>query len=376
LNITRRGFLGALGTGTAAATVLQFPLAGRAATQQVSTARSSSDVRLNSNENAYGPSQRVLQAIREAVDEANRYPDAARRKFIERVAEIHSVSAEQVLIGCGSVEILRVAAQAFTGPGRKLVMASPTFEVLGNFAEALGAKVVRVPLRQDFSHDLGAMLSALGSDTGLVYICNPNNPTASLTARKDLDAFISKLPPETHALVDEAYHHFATESLDYVSYLERPTNSDRVIVARTFSKAYGLAGMRLGYAIGSRPTIERMRKLASPENANNSVLRGAIVALDDAEGTRTSVKRNAADRAEFMRQAQRRRLSPIPSHANFAMMDVGRPVTGVIDYFKRRGILVGRPFPPLNSHLRVSFGKPHEMEEFWKAWDQLPPRTG
>jgi histidinol-phosphate aminotransferase len=378
LNFTRRGFLGALGTGTAAATVLQLPWTSRAnaSAEAAPVRRGASNIRLNSNENAYGPSRRVLQAIGDGVSNPHRYPDAARGDFEARVAQKHRVSTDQVLIGCGSVEILRVAAQAFTGPGRKLVMAAPTFEVIGQFAEAVGAEVVRVPLKPDFAHDLPAMLSSLGSDAGLVYICNPNNPTASLTPREELDAFISKLPPQAYVLVDEAYHHFAMESPDYVSLLDRPSTSDRVLVARTFSKVYGLAGLRLGYGIGSQEMIKRMRKLANPENANGAVLCAAMAALDDRDGTRASVQRNAADRVEFLRQAQRRKLSTIASHANFAMMDVGRPVPEVIEYFKKRGILVGRPFPPLNSHLRVSFGRPPEMAEFWRAWDQLPRPTG
>jgi len=379
MQITRRTFLEALGTGTAAASALQLPFAGsaRAATPAISAnGKAASPILLNSNENAYGPSARVSAAIRDAVGAANRYPDGARREFIERVAARHRVSEKQVLVGCGSVEILRVAAQAFTGPGKKLIMASPTFEVIGQFAEAVGAEVVRVRLTGDFAHDLPAMLTASGGGAGLVYICNPNNPTASLTPRKELDAFIGKLPAQAHVLIDEAYHHFVAPSADYVSFLDRAASSDRVFVARTFSKAYGLAGLRLGYAVGPAPVIERMLKLMSPYNSNISALRAAIAGLADEEGTRTAVERNAADRAEFMRQARQRKLSPIPSHANFAMMGVGRPVIGVIDDFKKRGILVGRPFPPFDSHLRVSFGRPTEMAEFWRVWDELPRRTG
>ncbi len=379
MQITRRGFLEALGTGTAAATALQLPFAGSAtaATRAVSARGSGAlPILLNSNENAYGPSARVSAAIRDAVGAANRYPDDARREFIERVAVQHRVSEKEVLLGCGSIEILRVAAQAFTGPGKKLIMAAPTFEVIAHFAEAVGAEVVKVRLTSDFGHDLSAMLAAIGGGAGLVYTCNPNNPTASLTRRQELDAFIGKLPAQAHLLIDEAYHHFATPSTDYVSFLDRAASSDRVFVARTFSKVYGLAGLRLGYAVGPAPVIQRMSRLMSPENANSSALRAAIAGLADEEGTRAAVERNAADRAEFMRQARRRKLSPIPSHANFAMMDVGRPVNGVIDDFKKHGILVGRPFPPLDSYLRVSFGRPAEMAEFWRVWDELPRRTG
>lgn len=250
-------------------------------------------------------------------------------------------------------------------------MAAPTFEQVGHFADQGGATVIRVPLRADFSHDLDGMLSKVGDDTGLVYICNPNNPTASLTLRSDLDAFIAKLPVQARVLVDEAYHHFAMGSGDYKSMLEPVIENDKVIVCRTFSKIYGLAGMRLGYAVASVAAVDQMRRFVTPENVNVAVLRGGVVGVEDDSSLASSARRNAVDRAEFMRQAQARRLSPIPSYANFAMMDVGRPVEGVIADFKQRGIFVGRRFEPLNSHLRISFGLPEEMKKFWRAWDSL-----
>jgi histidinol-phosphate aminotransferase len=333
-------------------------------------------IRLDSNENAYGPTSRVKQAIGEAIAQAHRYPGKVRLEFLGQVAKLHGVSVDQVLIGCGSVEILQAAAHAFTGPSRTLVMPSPTFEVIGDVAEKAGAQVVRVPLAKDFAHDLPAMRTKISDGTGLVYICNPNNPTASLTPRRDLDELISKLPPQAYLIVDEAYHHFAADSRDFASFLSRPAGNERVIVVRTFSKVHGLAGMRLGYAIASPGTIERIRPWLGFGNANIAILRGAMVALKDEEAMRFSVRRNAADRAQFMKQAQLRKLSPIPSSANFAMIDVGRPVAEVIEHFKTRDILVGRPFPPLNNHLRVSFGRPEEMKAFWRAWDQLPALTG
>src|SRR5260370_1386848 len=251
MSLSRRSFLGSLGAGTAAA-ALQIPFAEAsiAVARTTSTSRSGkSGAPLGSNENAYGLSPRVRQAIQEAIGQAHRYPDSARREFLEMVAQKHRVSSEQLLLGCGSVELLQAAARAFTGPKKKLVMASPTFEVLGKSAEAMGAQVVRVPLTKDFAHDVSAMREQLGDDPGLVYICNPNNPTASLTPRKDLDGLISKLPSQTYVLIDEAYHHYATDSRDYVSFLDRPTESDRVIVLRTFSKVYALPGIRLGYGL-------------------------------------------------------------------------------------------------------------------------------
>jgi histidinol-phosphate aminotransferase len=362
----------------AAATAWPLPLGERAlaATEKGSAAgRLASPIRLNSNENAYGPFPKALAAMREAITRVHRYPDAPKEKFVERVAALHAVTPKQVLMGCGSVEILKVCAAAFTGAGRKLLMASPTFESIGRFAETAGAEVLRVPLLSDFAHDLSTMLAKAG-EAGLVYICNPNNPTASLTPRQDLEAFISRLPPSTHVLIDEAYHHFAVASPEYASFLDRPVANERVIVARTFSKVYGLAGMRLGYGISSPPTVQRMRPYGLNDNANVAVLNSALAALDDELSLRASVHRNSVDRAEFINQARARKLSAIPSHANFAMIDTGQKVGAVIEHFKKKGVLVGRPFPPLDSYLRVSFGLPAEMERFWRVWDQLPQARG
>jgi len=377
MGLTRRHFLGAVGAG-AAATTWSLPLGPRAlaATQRGSNAGTlASPILLNSNENAYGPFPRVVTAMRDALARANRYPDAAQEQFVERVSKLHAVSPKQVLVGCGSVEILKMCASAFTGPGRKLIMASPTFEQIGRFAQTAGAEVVRIPLTKNFAHDLPAMLAA-ATEAGLIYICNPNNPTASITPRKDLEAFLSKVPAATHVLIDEAYHHFAIPSPEYASFLDRPAANDRVIVARTFSKVYGLAGMRLGYGISSISAIERMRPHRLNESGNVAVLTSALTALDDDASLHASVRRNALDRDEFISQARARKLSAIPSQTNFAMFDTGRPVQGVIEHFKKHSVLVGRPFPPMDSYLRVSFGLPAEMERFWQVWDQQPQARG
>src|SRR5262249_3830066 len=154
-------------------------------------------------------------------------------------------------------------------------------------------------------------------DAGLVYICNPNNPTGNVTPRKDLEEFIGKLPKKTYVLMDEAYHDFVPASADYVSFLERPLDDSRVIVARTFSKIYGLAGMRLGYGIATKDTAAEMRKHRLEDSLNVFVMRCAMSSMDDASGYRQAVQRNAADRDEFMRQAAARKLKSIPSCANF-----------------------------------------------------------
>jgi histidinol-phosphate aminotransferase len=205
-----------------------------------------------------------------------------------------------------------------------------------------------------------------------VYICNPNNPSGNLTPRADLEDFIRKLPKNTRVLIDEAYHDFVPAGPEYASFLDRPLDDDRIIVARTFSKIYGLAGMRLGYGVAGKDTAAQMRKQRLQDSLNIFVMRCALTSLDDSNAHQYAVRRNAADRQEFMRQAAARNVKTIPSSANFVMLETGRPIQTVIDFFAKRLIKVGRPFPPLANLARISLGTPEQMKEFWRVWDELP----
>jgi len=329
-------------------------------------------IRLYSNENAYGPSPNVMDTIRSAVVSSNRYPRLQYHDLIERIAAAHRISADRVLLGCGSTEILRMAACAFLGPGKQVIHASPTFEAIEHYARAVDAEVVSVPLTPAFAHDINRMLAALTPSTKLVYVCNPNNPTASLTPRKELEAFIAKLPRSTMVVIDEAYHHYVATSTMYASFVDRPLDDDRVIVARTFSKVYGLAGLRLGYAVAAPSKIEQLKKFATQDNINAIATQAAFAALDDAEGVDNFIEHNANDRQEFFNQAMARALKPIDSHANFVMMDAFHPADEVIEHFRRNNILIGRHFPAMDTYIRVSLGRPEEMLAFWKTWDLLP----
>jgi histidinol-phosphate aminotransferase len=327
---------------------------------------------LSRNENAYGPSQKVIAAMQDSLRFANRYPDPAVNALHERIAQSHSIKPEQLVLGCGSGEILSIAAASFLGPGKTLITAVPTFESIGRCAKALGAQVIEIPLDKNHSHDLPAMLARADAATGLVYICNPNNPTASLTPRNNLEEFIRKLPPTTTVLLDEAYHHFVGATPDYTSFIEKPMADDRVLVARTFSKVFGLAGIRVGYAVGAPAKIQALAARRLPEGLNAVGARAALVAYDDVDYVQMSEKRNAADRQEFFNQAKSRKVQAIASYANFAMLKTSRPAVEVIDHFKKNNVLIARLFPSMNTHVRVSFGTPPEMTEFWRVWDIMP----
>jgi len=371
---SRRSFL-RFGAGAASAAVMRWPLTGVSRGGTFEPFRLKQDdvlIRLNSNENAYGPSASVGDAMKSAVASANRYPRMEYDALAERIANLHKVKPEQILLGCGSTEILRMAAFAFLGNAKQLIQASPTFEAIEHYARAAGSEVKSIRLTPAYAHDLDGILTSADASTTLVYICNPNNPTASLTPRKGLENFIARLPASTFVVIDEAYHHYAGTSGMYASFIDRPLDDERVIVVRTFSKVYGLAGLRLGYGVSSPKTIQRMRTFATENNINAIVTQAAAAALDDTDGVRDSVRRNADDRQEFFNQAMARALKPIDSHANFVMMNTFHPAEEIIQHFRKNNILIGRRFPPMDTYLRISLGRPEEMKAFWQTWNMLP----
>ena len=373
--ISRRSFFRTIGAGAAAGSVVPWTLeriAGALVIEPPRPQEPDGFVHLESNENAYGPSEKTKEAIGAALSSANRYPYKLYDGLTEKIAAIHRVSPEQIVLGCGSTEILRVSAQAFVGQGKALIQAAPTFEALGRYSQSVGARVVPVRLAHDYSHDLPAMLKLVNSSVALVYICNPNNPTGSLTPRQQIEEFIAKLPPTTFVLIDEAYHHYAGESAAYASFLDRPVNDDRIVVTRTFSKVYGMAGLRLGYAIASKKTAQQLEKFLTMDSVNGIVAMAAQAALDDQTAMQASVKQNTDDRQEFYNQCHARMLKPIDSHANFVMMDTHRPTSDVIEHFRKNKVLIGRRFPPMDRHIRISLGTPPDMQQFWRVWDLLP----
>ena len=340
-------------------------------------------VRLSSNENPYGPSAMAIKAMTEATGLAWRYPDEHADMLIEMLARIHGVNREQILLGNGSGEILKLCASAFTGPisddervislsrrgfqtplklGRgKLVTAEPTFEAIHNHAAVNGAEVVKIPLTASFAHDLTKMLGAAGD--GLVYICNPNNPTASITPRAELRDFIAGCPRQTLILVDEAYHHYV-ESQDYESVIPLIKQHPNLIVARTFSKIYGMAGLRCGYGIAQPETIQRLRPHQTWDSVNIMALAAALASLKDSSQVRNGALRNRATRTMLTAELARMGYRHIPSHANFVMIDVKQPVLPLIDALRERGVEVGRLFPALPNHMRVTVGRRADMEIF------------
>jgi len=385
MSLSRRSFFRNLGVGAvvgAAAPALRgLPISaateaalwGNSAPARAVGSVAVEPVLLYRNENPYGPSERVLNVLRESASDGNRYPRTEYDTLLDKLAALHSVKREQVVLGCGSGEILCMAAMTFLKPGKKLVEAAPTFPALGKLAKTAKIEVADVPLNARYEHDLPAMLERAGSSTGLVYIVNPNNPTGTITPRKDMEAFLAKLPANVTVLIDEAYHHFPAAGTGYESFLDRPMGDPRIIVARTFSKIFGLAGMRIGYAVATPEVAKKLAAGFPGWSVSVVSARAAAVGLDDVEYVRMGVKRNAEDRQEFLKQANARALQPIVSQANFVMMNPQRPPDDVIAYLKSQNILIGPKYPVLDKYIRVSLGTPREMKIFWDAWDRMPP---
>ena len=373
MGFSRRSFFRNLGIGAAVGAVTRMPLSNAWTAFADATANKlGNPILLNKNENAYGPSEKVRKVINAGLNRANRYPDIEYDGLVERIAAFHRIEPEQVILGCGSTEILRVATCAFLGPGTTLVKASPTYEAIEVYARATGASIASVPLDREFAHDLDAMLQRSGTLGSLVYICNPNNPTASITPRKDLETFITKLPKNSYVLIDEAYHHYAGRAA-YQSFLDHPVENERLIVSRTFSQAYGLAGLRIGYGVAHPAAAKKMRAFLTMHSINEIAVTAAVAALEDDGGLQMAVQRNHNDRQEFFNQAISRMLRPVDSHANFVFMNVHHPADEIIRRFQENNILIGRSFPPpFGTYVRISLGSSSEMQAFWQVWDRLP----
>ncbi|HEV8185292.1 MAG TPA: aminotransferase class I/II-fold pyridoxal phosphate-dependent enzyme [Chthoniobacterales bacterium] len=364
ITLSRRRFAHLLGAGAAAAVLkpaFSFPAEG------VPSPATGGVVRLSSNENPYGPSAKALEAMTKGFDLACRYPDEHNDHLIESVAKTDGVNPDQILLGAGSGEILKLCAAAFTGAkAGRLVAADPTFEAILKHANVAGAEVVKVPLTSSYAHDLGKM-SAAAAKTGLVYICNPNNPTASITPKAELSDFISDAPQQTMILVDEAYFHFA-DSPDYESVIPLIKDHPNLIVARTFSKIYGMAGLRCGYCVAQKETIDRLREHQPWDSVNILALVAGVASMDDPEQVANGRRLNHEAKAFTLSELDSLGYQSIASQANFIMVDLKRPVVPLIAALKQRNVQVGRLFPALPNHMRVTIGKREEMETFLSAF--------
>jgi len=332
-------------------------------------------IHINFNENPYGPTPKALAALATCGHIAARYPDRSEGSLTAAIAKMHGVQAENIALGCGSTEILHVVDLTFVGPGKNVVAAEPTFEAVLEYAQALHANAVKVPLTADYRHDLPRMAAQCTSKTGVVYICNPNNPTGTIVSRREIAEFLPQVPTTTLVLVDEAYHHFV-EDPAYQSSVDLIGQYPNLVVARTFSKIYGLAGMRLGYGVGSKETIAQMNPEMLIANGNAAVVAAATASLSDQDAVAATRTKLNATRAWLCEEMKKDGRAYIPSQANFVMIDMGSDVKPIVAKFKEQKILVGRPFQSMPTFLRVSIGTQPEMETFVATLREISPAKG
>jgi len=326
-------------------------------------------VKLASNENPVGPSPRAIEAANKALREANRYPDGAAYALRAKLAERHGVAMDEVLLGCGSNELLDLSVRTFCTPAHHIVFAEPAFVVYRIAAMAAGVPFTAVPLTDDLVHDLPAMAAAVRPETRLLFIANPNNPTGTHVGRASVERLLKEVPPEVTVVMDEAYLEYA-DAADYPDSLELRGHRAQLLVCRTFSKIYGLASLRVGYAVGPRKMIDYMNRVRAPFNVSSIAQAAAIAALDDRGHVETARSLNRRERTRVTRALRERGLRVAESQANFVLVDVQRPARAVYDALLRRGVIV-RPFASLPTSLRVTLGTERENDRFLGALGEV-----
>ncbi|RKX42912.1 MAG: histidinol-phosphate transaminase [Verrucomicrobia bacterium] len=318
-------------------------------------------VKVASNENELGPSPMAIEAMQEAVSEMHRYPDGGAFYLKRKLAGMLDVAPENLLFGCGSNELIVFLCHVFLGQGTNLIMGAEAFAVYFLATAMYQGEVVRVPMPEHV-HDLDAMLAAITPETRLVAICNPNNPTGTMVSPEAFDGFIEKLPDHVVAIFDEAYFEVMPEEMkpDVLKHIR--AGKENIIVLRTFSKAYGLAGLRIGYAIGHPELINLLNKVRQPFNVNAMAQAAAMAALDDVTHiveTREMVFRGLDF---FARELTKLGVETVPSGANFIMVKTGHG-REVFQELQKRKVIV-RPMDPygLPDHIRITIGTPGQNQ--------------
>ncbi len=325
------------------------------------------EIRINSNENPLGPGEAATLAYSRGLVDAGRYPTNARPSSAdlrEAIARRLAVRPENVSLGSGSWELLRTAVRLYTSSSRALVTASPSFEQPEGMAAQLGVAVRKVPVDKDGRLDLEPMAKA-ARWAGLVFFCNPNNPTGGVHSARAVADFVGRVrrdSPETAILLDEAYHDYVTDPA-YSTGVSLALEHPNVFVTRTFSKAYGMAGLRIGYAVGQARTIEAFNRWAITFNQNSPTVAAGVASVNDPAHIAAECARNALVRRFTTRFFQDKGLRVLPSETNFLFVEVGRTAKEFRDECATHRVMVGRDFPPLEkTHARISLGTMDEMK--------------
>ena len=322
-------------------------------------------VKLASNENPLGPSPKALEAARRALGEVHRYPDGSAYYLRHALAERLEVSPEQVVVGNGSNDLLVLLAQALIAPGDEAVLGEPAFVVYRLAVQAVGGRPVAVPL-VEFTHDLAAMARAVTERTKIVFVANPNNPTGTMVTAGQVGELLEALPDGVVVVMDEAYVEYIDRE-DFPDSLGAVRSGRKVFVCRTFSKIYGLAGLRVGYAVGPAPVVEAVNRVRPPFNVSRPAQAAALAALDDEPHVRASREANRAGMAQLRAGLEALGLDYVPSVANFLLVKVGDG-QAAYEALLRRGVIV-RPMGGygLGAYVRVTVGTEEENDRFLEA---------
>src|SRR5688500_7980490 len=387
--LSRRNFVRTVGIGAAGALTTSvigargrenFIWSALEAPLEAAQAAQPGAIIISSNENPMGPGKKVLDAIQAAFgadgSRPGRYSGGA-RNLIDTLAKQHGVKPENIVLGCGSTQILRTVTHVFTAKDKPLVATIPTYEECADYATLMGNKVIGVALDSEFKPDLDRFADA-SKGAGLVFYCNPSNPSSTYVGAKATRDFITKLnsqSPETTILVDEAYFEYVTNP-DHETFIPLAVQNPRVIVARTFSKAYGMAGLRIGYAVGHPETIKKMASWdagSGTSSLNVLAMHGAIAAVEqDASFITTERARKDALRDFTMKWFADRGMTPADSQANFMFVNIGRPVRQFREACTAKGVRVARDFPPFEkTHCRIAFGTMDEMQRAVKVFAEV-----
>jgi histidinol-phosphate aminotransferase len=318
-------------------------------------------IKLASNENPLGPSPKALEAMKVALAESHRYPDGGTHQLREKLARKHGVAPEQILIGLGSSEIIDLAARVLLGPGKTGITSEGSYAPFSVAIRASGAELRRVPMR-DFSFDLKAMAKAVTPATRVAYLANPNNPTGTAFGAGELEEFLGNIPEDVLVVLDEAYIHYA-ERADMPQSVEIFRKRENLLVMRTFSKVYGLAGLRIGYGIAQAGVVAAMDRLRTPFNVTGVSQAAAIAALDDVEHVQRSIASNASERKCLLAEFAKLGLRAVPSHANFIFIDIGSEAPTLTGELLQEGVIV-RPLAWMGwpEAIRVSVGTAEEND--------------
>jgi histidinol-phosphate aminotransferase len=326
-------------------------------------------VRMNLNENPYGPSPKVFEKFMDFSAEYSQYPGPAFTELRDMAAGVIGVRPEQLVVMNGSVEVLKTAGLLAQRKGGTIISPRPTYDNLVVFGEHLGATVRWIPLTSDMQTDLEAMSAAINSDTGMVYLCNPANPTGLHISHKKLLAFVDSIPKDVLVFVDEAYAELATAG-DYKSLTPWLDEYPNMIISRTMSKAYGLAGFRIGYGIASESLAAELNQLRTTYVTAVGV-RAAMTALEDVEWLQRCKDGIVAERERITRFLRDRNVRVVNSETNFVWYHTGIDAAEYQNKFRPLGFITGRPFAPHNDWCRLSIPGREDLTRFMQAYDQL-----